>query len=372
MFADVAPPSEYSCPHCLKAFSQKSNRDAHVRSLHLGILFTCDICSWTTKFGSEMTRHKQGKHGHPRDGEEGVKITHTTVKQDETPKPRIYRTTNARKDARNKLATQPYEIPASSVHELSRAAPSTSVLPTEADNASTPSSARPGYDFDNSLPWSSSASFVSTPGYSWFAMAPSSSGYGSSPATTSSSSHLSTPAYPQLTMSASPAFAAPPELPWEQAPYAPFDSSIQGLQLPSSCSDYNNCLLFGLSGTSISDNGFNKTNGLQETIANIADAQPPSPLADLLAPGWIPSMASPSVGTSLHADPVVLSDLSLGPHSSPLQDDFRLGPEVDSTEQFDLSQYLWPGLNESSLFVDQRPALQLAPDIQPHLAGSLF
>ena len=370
MFADLAAPSEYPCPHCLKAFSQKCNRDAHVRGLHLGILFTCDICSWKTKFGSEMTRHKQEKHDHPRDGEEGVKITHTIVKQEEAPKPRVHRTKNTRKETHKKLTTQPYEKPTPSGYELSHAAPSTSVLPTEACSQSTPSPARPGSD--GSLPWSSSPGFLPTPGYSWFAMPPSFSGYGSSPAATSSSCYLSTPAYAQLAPSASPAFTVPPEFPWEQAPHTPFDSFIQGPQLPGSFFEYNSCLLFDPSGTSFSDNGFDKINGLQEPIATIANAQPPSPLADLLAPGWIPSMSSSSADTSQHANPAVFSDLSLEPHSLPFQEDFKLGPEVDSTEQFNLSQYLWPGFDASSLLVDQRSVMQLAPDLQSHFAGSLF
>lgn len=87
----------------------------------------CDVCGFVTKQNSEMTRHKQDKHGHPKRGERGSgtkKVTHTVVivpEGEEVPDSGV-------RPSRASRRSRPYSVPSNG--ESSRLSKSHKVSPS--------------------------------------------------------------------------------------------------------------------------------------------------------------------------------------------------------------------------------------------------
>lgn len=60
----VDPPGgPYQCPHCVKKFSLKGNREKHVRAIHLLIrAFVCPICGHSSSYKRNLDRHVLNVH----------------------------------------------------------------------------------------------------------------------------------------------------------------------------------------------------------------------------------------------------------------------------------------------------------------------
>lgn len=57
------PGGPYQCPHCVKQFSLKGNREKHVRAIHLLIrAFVCPICGHSSSYKRNLDRHVLNVH----------------------------------------------------------------------------------------------------------------------------------------------------------------------------------------------------------------------------------------------------------------------------------------------------------------------
>ena len=47
---------------CGKVFNQKGNLDLHIKGIHMGIKYMCDICNYQTAQKGNLATHIQSKH----------------------------------------------------------------------------------------------------------------------------------------------------------------------------------------------------------------------------------------------------------------------------------------------------------------------
>ncbi|KIM86587.1 hypothetical protein PILCRDRAFT_4508 [Piloderma croceum F 1598] len=127
----------HACDYCPKRFKQRANRDVHHRT-HSDEWLQCDACGEIRKQPSEMTRHKQEAHGHPRRNEKAPdsrRITHSIVI---LPAAECSAGKERARSDRLGRRSKPYGIPRKHMQQICRPSTSSSSFQVSFSNISTP------------------------------------------------------------------------------------------------------------------------------------------------------------------------------------------------------------------------------------------